>query len=806
MIYVITKKFTESKEDMTFIDDISKAPSFKDSKALAIDLETTGLDPYYNDVVLLAYGDERDQVVIDCTSVKVTNTQLPSTDKIFLGHNIKFDQKFLIAKFDYHIPNVFDTMLTEQKLMQGALKSKDYPEGYTCGLAEVLKRRLDILLDKEERKEFIFSNFQLKVSHFHYVVRDIIHLFPLARKQRELTNKFQLRKYMDNIGNPLSYAVALTELNPFHFDQDRFLENIQKNKKRKFELELELDKEVVNLRNSRYEPTSIEYLRLTGKYSKIRQPSISITPLTLFGEIDEHTYTLQQSTSKLASKKLKNFNKIKEPANPNCVNWGSDMQVLLVLALLKIKCPVLESDVAVEPKIVISKNRLTIDKTFYTFTTQHENLQEMLNKDPQMFGGNLIQLLIQYKSVKHELNAFGVNFLSKINPVTNKIHTLFRTEVASTGRFQSGGGKKESDKINFQNIKRDGGIRECFIPAPNKTLGIFDLSGAEVTIMCDKANDSKLYEWAVKNDDAHSPIATTCWRNVYLYRIGKQHGVFQDASDFMKNKSFGYTLLKELENVSFDENLTKHLDLYENFVISKSQNKYMRTQFKPITFGTVYDMHYKKCALVLGISIDEAAVIVETIRDTIPRTFRYVEACANFAKENYYLILNERTNSRIWFHKLKKQVTSGEKPDWMLLKEVSGKARNCTIQGTQADMIKEAFVMLTRYFLSAPQKGAKILNTVHDEFDIEFFTDQYQIADNMFITDIGRKLLGIDEFITPDNTITANPKYQEAIDSNQILFVDLPTFIANTMTEVANRYLKHFKMKVDYEISDRWKK
>ena len=71
-----------------------------------------------------------------------------------------------------------------------------------------------------------------------------------------------------------------------------------------------------------------------------------------------------------------------------------------------------------------------------------------------------------------------------------------------------------------------------------------------------------------------------------------------------------------------------------------------------------------------------------------------VEARSAFAEKYGYVLHNDRTNSRRWFPALIKQIKGefNKKDNFLDISEELSAARNSTIQGTQADFIKEASI------------------------------------------------------------------------------------------------------------------
>lgn len=179
----------------------------------------------------------------------------------------------------------------------------------------------------------------------------------------------------------------------------------------------------------------------------------------------------------------------------------------------------------------------------------------------------------------------------------------------------------------------------------------------------------------------------------------------------------------------------------EDMVISKKQNKAKRTGFKPMGFGTIYGMYAGKASEQLGVTKAEGQIVIDTIKAEIPTVFKMVEGASKFAMENGYVIHNTRTNSRRWFtpvleakkelKRLQREDPFGVVPnlpfyleyadakiehimDWKDISGCASPARNTRIQSTQADLVKEAIVVIHR---DIKKLGLDLtfLGSVHDE-------------------------------------------------------------------------------------------
>jgi hypothetical protein len=113
---------------------------------LAVDIETTGLDPLKDRIRLIQFALPDRVVVVDAGTCPV-----PQLSPVFAAshplafHNAKFDLKFLhAAGLPWPEAPVFDTMLAAQLLGAGTAEG----QLKQCGLAAVARRYLGLELDK----------------------------------------------------------------------------------------------------------------------------------------------------------------------------------------------------------------------------------------------------------------------------------------------------------------------------------------------------------------------------------------------------------------------------------------------------------------------------------------------------------------------------------------------------------------------------------------------------------------------------------------------------------------------------------
>ena len=152
-----------------------------------------------------------------------------------------------------------------------------------------------------------------------------------------------------------------------------------------------------------------------------------------------------------------------------------------------------------------------------------------------------------------------------------------------------------------------------------------------------------------------------------------------------------------------------------------------------------------------------------------------VETNAKFAVTNGYLILNTRTNSRIWYEKVIEARRNESSMTFMDTIEVEGSARNAPIQGTQADMVKEAMVYIDSE-IRRQNLDIRLLGQVHDEVIYDF--DKKHMEINI-------------EYIN---------------EKNEVSLVHAGDFIKLNLCKVANRYLGYIKISAEQHIGETWTK
>jgi DNA-binding CsgD family transcriptional regulator len=119
----------------------------KDADLMALDLETTGLDPRKDSMRLLSLATKGATYIVDCRSVDPTELFPILAQKTLVAHNAQFDQGFL-SPLGFEPGKVADTMVLSQLLYAGS-KVEPLKRGQIShSLDSVVERELGLELDK----------------------------------------------------------------------------------------------------------------------------------------------------------------------------------------------------------------------------------------------------------------------------------------------------------------------------------------------------------------------------------------------------------------------------------------------------------------------------------------------------------------------------------------------------------------------------------------------------------------------------------------------------------------------------------
>ena len=277
----------------------------------------------------------------------------------------------------------------------------------------------------------------------------------------------------------------------------------------------------------------------------------------------------------------------------------------------------------------------------------------------------LPEKVLEYRTLE-KLRGTYVNALPKlINPKTGRIHTSFNQAVAATGRLSSSDPNLQNIPVRTELGRR---IRQAFVPgAEDFRLISADYSQIELRILAHLSGDANLRSAFEKDFDIHRDTAAR---------------VFHVSHD----------------DVTAD----------------------MRRQAKAVNFGVIYGISAFGLARNIGVTNHEAAAFIENYFEQYPGVQAWLERTKEEARELGYVktLLNRR--------RYLPELTAS---DAVTRRAAERMAINAPVQGTAADVIKVAMIVLDKELLD---REARLLLQVHDELIVEAPKDDCEeIAERM---------------------------------------------------------------------------
>jgi len=243
MIYLVTTQrqlFPNLWSNIQVTDIQFSLEYFKDHIDIAVDTETRGFDPHNDELLSLQIGDDKNQFVIDLSSVSISNYKKLLESKELILQNAKFDLRFLYK--NNIVPNkVFDTYLAEMVLTTGVINHRR-------GLDALAYRYCNVNLDKTIRGEIHREGLSSRV--IKYAAEDVAYLHEIKRKQEVKILDANLRMAL-KLDNMFVKSLAYIEYCGIGFDQIKWKIKCEKDINNLSESKIELD-QWVKENNSKY--------------------------------------------------------------------------------------------------------------------------------------------------------------------------------------------------------------------------------------------------------------------------------------------------------------------------------------------------------------------------------------------------------------------------------------------------------------------------------------------------------------------------------------------------------------------------
>jgi DNA polymerase-1 len=253
------------------------------------------------------------------------------------------------------------------------------------------------------------------------------------------------------------------------------------------------------------------------------------------------------------------------------------------------------------------------------------------------------------------------------------IHPNYKQAGTRTARMSA-------ERPNLQNVASDESgkkkvdvpyrPREVFVPRPGTLFYVPDYSQIEVWILALLAKDKELINALVAGGDAHQNVADLIWGHTYDKKLAKISAK-KDQSSLSK---------EELSNLK--------------------RYKIGRKRAKNLQFCKIYGGGPGKIAQMTGTSLEEAKQFISDYDERLPGVRKFMGESVGLAKHQGVVV---NPFGRVY------SIDPG----------YEYRATNYLVQGTAAEVMKNAMIGLDECYITKWRDQARILLQIHDELIIE---------------------------------------------------------------------------------------
>ena len=155
-----------------------------------------------------------------------------------------------------------------------------------------------------------------------------------------------------------------------------------------------------------------------------------------------------------------------------------------------------------------------------------DSVVEKVLKGQKGINDEFLDLYFKYKEYSKVVGTYGQKYLDAINPITGRIHTVFRQLGTASGRLSCGSSKTKDKElanlkgisadrcgyVQLQNLPADHDTRESFVAPKGALMCSCDYSAMESRLGADIYNEqSMIDEYMYGSGDMHSLVAKMCF-------------------------------------------------------------------------------------------------------------------------------------------------------------------------------------------------------------------------------------------------------------------------------------------------------
>lgn len=267
---------------------------FKNHKFIALDTETSGLDPHSCELLSIQFGDFDQQFVIEYSPniLEKLKPLLLRKDVVWVLQNAKFDLQFFY-KHDIILENIFDTYLAEGVLYCGFDDVK-LPNYVRKSLDVLVLKYCGVLLNKSIRGTINRVGLTDKV--IEYGANDVKYLIPVMTSQMVKIKEDGLWGAV-KLDNKFVKVLAYIEYCGIYLNKEKWLAKMEEDSKKLSDMEFALNKWVFERFGDKYVNKQLDLFSAAKRCSLNWGSSKQIIPI--FKELGVDTKVRDKKTGKM---------------------------------------------------------------------------------------------------------------------------------------------------------------------------------------------------------------------------------------------------------------------------------------------------------------------------------------------------------------------------------------------------------------------------------------------------------------------------------------------------------------------------
>lgn len=267
---------------------------FKNHKFIALDTETSGLDPHSCELLSIQFGDFDQQFVIEYSPniLEKLKPLLLRKDVVWVLQNAKFDLQFFY-KHNIILENIFDTYLAEGVLYCGFDDVK-LPNYVRKSLDVLVLKYCGVLLNKSIRGTINRVGLTDKV--IEYGANDVKYLIPVMTSQMVKIKEDGLWGAV-KLDNKFVKVLAYIEYCGIYLNKEKWLAKMEEDSKKLSDMEFALNKWVFERFGDKYVNKQLDLFSAAKRCSLNWSSSKQIIPI--FKELGVDTKVRDKKTGKM---------------------------------------------------------------------------------------------------------------------------------------------------------------------------------------------------------------------------------------------------------------------------------------------------------------------------------------------------------------------------------------------------------------------------------------------------------------------------------------------------------------------------